>query len=190
VLDRLLDKLDVLLVGGGMAGTFLKAQGYGIGASLLEEESLEFVSTLMSRSKSKGVTLALPEDVVVDDRFESDATPSIHPIGKVPEKGHIMDIGPKTVSLFEGHLKKARTVFWNGPMGVYEFPAFAEGTRRMAQALADLKATTIVGGGSTADVVAGMGLADKMTHVSTGGGASLEFLEGKTLPGVASLLDK
>ncbi|MCH9036968.1 MAG: phosphoglycerate kinase [Chloroflexi bacterium] len=190
VLERLLERLDVLLIGGGMAGTFLKAKGHEIGGSLLEEESLEFVSKIMATGSDRGIPVVLPVDVVVGDSFDSDATPEIHGVEDVPEDGHIMDIGPETVDLFEEYLKKSETVFWNGPMGVYEFPAFAQGTRRMAQVLAGLQATTVVGGGSTADAVIGLGLAGEMDHVSTGGGASLEFLEGKILPGVAALMDR
>ena len=190
VLDNLLSKLDVLLIGGGMAGTFLKAQGYEIGHSLLEEESLEFVSDLMERAKTREVPVVLPVDVVVGDSFDADAVPRECPVGSVPPDSHIMDIGPQTARLFEDYLRKSSTVFWNGPMGVYEYPPFAIGTRRVAEILGSLKATTVVGGGSTADVVISMGLADKMDHVSTGGGASLEALEGKTLPGVAALQDR
>ncbi|MCH8089772.1 MAG: phosphoglycerate kinase [Chloroflexi bacterium] len=190
VLERLLERLDVLLIGGGMAGTFLKAKGLEIGGSLLEEESLEFVSKIMATGSDRGIPVVLPVDVVVGDSFDADATPEIHGVGDVPEDGQIMDIGPETIDLFEEHLKKSETVFWNGPMGVYEFPAFAQGTRRMAQVLARLEATTVVGGGSTADAVIGLGLAGEMDHVSTGGGASLEFLEGKILPGVAALMDR
>ncbi|MFQ5872800.1 MAG: phosphoglycerate kinase [Dehalococcoidia bacterium] len=190
VLENLLDRIDTLLIGGGMAVTFLKAKGYEVGESMLEEESLELVSGLMEKAAARGVPLVLPVDVVVGDQFDADATPQETSADGVPPDAHIMDIGPRTGQLFESHLRKAKTVFWNGPMGVYEFPIFAGGTRHIAEILAELEATTVVGGGSTAEVVLSMGLAGKMDHVSTGGGASLEFLEGKTLPGVAALLDR
>ncbi|MEE9198271.1 MAG: phosphoglycerate kinase, partial [Dehalococcoidia bacterium] len=190
VLEKLLDRIDTLLIGGGMAATFLKARGYEIGRSLLEEESLEFVSGLMERAKTRDVPLLLPVDVVVGDQFDANATLMKVPVDKDPTKGHNMDIGSRTVRLFEGHLGKCKTVFWNGPMGVFEYPAFANGTRRIAEILAGLEATTVVGGGSTAEAVISLGLAERMDHVSTGGGASLEYLEGKTLPGVAALLDR
>lgn len=190
VVENLLDRIDVLLIGGGMAATFLKAKGYEIGQSLLEEESLEFVSGIMEKAEKKGKSLVLPEDVVIADRFDADAEAQTVSIERVPSDGHILDIGPRTIEIFEGHLRKSKTVFWNGPMGVHEFPAFANGTRSLARTLAELDATTVVGGGSTAEAVISLGLAEKMDHVSTGGGASLEFVEGKTLPGVAALLDK
>ena len=190
VLDNLLCTLDTLLIGGGMAPTFLKAKGYEIGQSLLEEESLESVSQLMDRAMTRGIPLVLPVDAVVGDRFDADAIATELPIDEIPPDGHIMDIGPRTVQLFEGYLRKSKTVFWNGPVGVCEYSPFATGTQRLAETLGDLEAITVVGGGSTAEVVVSLGLADKMDHVSTGGGASLEFLEGKVLPGVEALLDK
>ncbi len=190
VLENLLSRVDVLLIGGGMAATFLKSKGYEVGQSLLEEESLDFVSGLMSEASKKRVSLVLPRDVIVGDKFDVDAIPTTVSIDQIPPDGHIMDIGPGTTQLFEEHLRNCKTVFWNGPMGVWEFPAFAEGTRRMAEVLSRLDATTVVGGGSTAEVAHSLGMTEMMDHVSTGGGASLEFLEGKTLPGVAALLDK
>ncbi len=189
VARRLMEKLDVLLVGGGMCATFFKAMGMEIGKSIFEEEALEFVSGIMARGESGSVTVALPRDVVIAKEFDANATPETVPATQVPPDALILDIGPETVSLFRDYIMRARTVFWNGPMGVYEFPAFSYGTRSMAQALADSDAVTVVGGGSTADAVAAFGLADRMDHVSTGGGASLEFLGGAALPGVAALMD-
>ena len=189
VAQRLMQKLDVLLVGGGMCATFFKAMGLEIGRSIFEEDSLEFVSGIMARGEQGSVTVALPRDVVVGTEFDANAVPETVLATQVPPDSLILDIGPETVALFKDHISRARTVFWNGPMGVYEFPSFSYGTRQMAQALADSEATTVVGGGSTADAVASFGLADKMDHVSTGGGASLEFLGGSVLPGVAALMD-
>ncbi len=189
VARRLMEKLDVLLVGGGMCATFFKAMGMEIGKSIFEEEALEFVSGIMARGESGSVTIALPRDVVIAKEFDANATPETVPATQVPPDTLILDIGPETVSLFRDYIMRARTVFWNGPMGVYEFPAFSYGTRSMAQVLADSDAVSVVGGGSTADAVAAFGLADRMDHVSTGGGASLEFLGGAALPGVAALMD-
>ncbi len=189
VARRLMKKLDVLLVGGGMCATFFKAMGLEIGRSIFEEDSLEFVSGIMAQGEQGSVTVALPRDVVVAREFDANAAPETVLATQVPPDSLILDIGPETVTLFKDYIMRAKTVFWNGPMGVYEFPAFSYGTRQMAQALADSDATTVVGGGSTADAVAAFGLADKMDHVSTGGGASLEFLGGSILPGVAALMD-
>ena len=189
VARRLMEKLDVLLVGGGMCATFFNAMGMEIGKSVFEEEALEFVSGIMARGESGSVTVALPQDVVIAKEFDANATPETVPATQVPTDALILDIGPETVSLFRDYIMRARTVFWNGPMGVYEFPAFSYGTRSMAQALADSGAISVVGGGSTADAVAAFGFADRMDHVSTGGGASLEFLGGAALPGVAALMD-
>ncbi len=189
VAQRLMEKLDVLLVGGGMCATFFKAMGLEIGRSIFEEEALEFVSEIMARGEQGAVTVALPRDVVVAREFDANTTPETVLATQVPPDSLILDIGSETVALFKDYISRARTVFWNGPMGVYEFPAFSYGTRQMAQALADSDATTVVGGGSTADATAAFGLACKMDHVSTGGGASLEFLGGSVLPGVAALMD-
>ena len=189
VARRLMKKLDVLLVGGGMCATFFKAMGLEIGRSIFEEDSLEFVSGIMAQGEQGSVTVALPRDVVVASEFDANAAPETVLATHVPPDSLILDIGPETVALFKDYIVRAKTVFWNGPMGVYEFPAFSYGTRQMAQALADSDATTVVGGGSTADAVAAFDLADKMDHVSTGGGASLEFLGGSILPGVAALMD-
>jgi len=186
VIDNLLTKVDGLLIGGGMANTFLKAQGYEIGQSLVEDESLDVARKMLERA---GKRLALPVDVVVADRFDAQANSETVPVGQVPEDWRILDIGPETVELFKQRLAGARTVVWNGPMGVFEFPRFAVGTEAIARFLADLEATTIIGGGDVVAAVEQAGVADRITHVSTGGGASLEFLEGKELPGVAALLE-
>ena len=189
VARRLMEKLDALLVGGGMCATFFKAKGQEIGRSIYEEQSLDFVSGIMNQGEQGSVTIALPVDVVIAKEFSADASPETIPANAVPPNSMILDIGPRTVALFKDYIMRAKTVFWNGPMGVYEFPAFSHGTRAMAEALAESDAVTVVGGGSTADAVAAFGLADRMDHVSTGGGASLEFLGGSTLPGVAALMD-
>jgi phosphoglycerate kinase len=186
VIDNLLTRVDGLLIGGGMANTFLKAQGYEIGQSLVEDESLDVAREALSRA---GESLALPVDVVVADRFDAEARSKVVAVDQVPEDWAILDIGPETVELFQRKLTGAKTVVWNGPMGVFEFPRFAAGTEAIARILAESGATTIIGGGDSAAAVEQAGLADKMTHISTGGGASLEFLEGKELPGVAALLE-
>ena len=189
VLENLLGKLDLLLVGGGMAATFLKAQGHEVGDSLVEEERIEFAGTVLADASASGVRLLLPEDVVVAREFSADSPTETVPALAVPSGWRIMDVGPRTVVRFREALQGCATVLWNGPMGVFEFPAFAQATRELAQAIASLKdAVTVVGGGSTAEAVMELGLAPGMTHVSTGGGASLEFLEGRELPGVAALL--
>ena len=189
VLENLLGKLDLLLVGGGMAATFLKAQGHEVGDSLVEEERIEFAGKILADASASGVRLLLPEDVVVAREFSADSPTETVPALAVPSGWRIMDVGPRTVVRFREALQGCATVLWNGPMGVFEFPAFAQGTRELAQAIANLKdAVTVVGGGSTAEAVMELGLAPSMTHVSTGGGASLEFLEGRELPGVAALL--
>ncbi|HIC89335.1 MAG TPA: phosphoglycerate kinase [Anaerolineae bacterium] len=187
VVRSLLDKADMLLIGGGMANTFLRAQGYSVGKSLAEEASLETARRLL---QSGGERLLLPTDVVIGSRFAADAEKRVVAVDAVPDDWMILDIGPATVARYVMALKPAKTVVWNGPMGVFEFPAFAEGTFAIARALAELDATTIIGGGDSAAAVRQSGLADRMTHISTGGGASLEFLEGKTLPGLAVLTDK
>ncbi len=187
VIESLLGKVDYLLIGGGMANTFLKAQGYEVGQSLVEEESVPLAKEMLRKA---GRMLVLPEDVVVADRFDAQAESKIVPVSEVPADWRILDIGPITVERFGQELSTAKTVVWNGPMGVFEFPRFAAGTVAIAQTLAETNATTIIGGGDSAAAVKQAGLADKMTHISTGGGASLEFLEGKTLPGVAALEDR
>jgi len=190
VLDNIVERVDSLLIAGGMGSTFLKASTYDVGQSKIEKEKVGLAKSLMDKAAKKGVHLLLPTDVVVADRFEPGARSRTVPIAEVPSGWYVMDIGPQTIELFEAKLRKSKTVIWNGPVGVFEFPKFAKGTEAIANVLASLDATTIVGGGSTAEAVVEMGLADKITHVSTGGGASLKFLEGKTLPGVAVLMDK
>lgn len=187
LIDNLLTKVDGLLIGGGMANTFLKAQGHDIGQSLVEDDSLDVARETLERA---GERLALPVDVVVADRFDAEADSKVVPVGQVPEDWRILDIGPETVELFKRKLAGAKTVVWNGPMGVFEFPRFAEGTFAIARFLADLEATTIIGGGDVVAAVGQAGVADRIAHVSTGGGASLEFLEGNPLPAVAALEDK
>ncbi|MGC9333878.1 MAG: phosphoglycerate kinase [Anaerolineae bacterium] len=188
VIEKLLDEVDVFLIGGGMANTFLEAEGYDVALSLVEDDSLDFARSLLEQADEK---LVLPVDVTVADRFDAEAFSQVVAAGNVPSGWRILDIGPGTLELFQTHLEGARLVVWNGPMGVFEFPKFAQGTEAVARMLARLPdATTIIGGGDSAAAVKRTGLADKMTHVSTGGGASLEFLEGKTLPGVAALADK
>jgi phosphoglycerate kinase len=190
VIQNILDKVDVLLIGGGMAANFLKAQGYGVGASAVEEDQLEYTQEMLKRAQSRGVRLQLPTDVIACEKLEAGASCKVCSVKEIPDKWVIADIGPETTRKFAQEILKSRTVFWNGPMGVFEIEAFAQGTRGVANALAGSKATTVVGGGSTGEAVEGMGLAEKMTHVSTGGGASLELLEGKELPGVAVLENK
>jgi phosphoglycerate kinase len=191
VLENLLDKLDHLFIGGGMSVTFLSALGRGTGASTVEDDRLAFVSEMISRAESNRVKLHLPVDVVAASRFANDADEiRTFPVDQVPDDWFIMDVGETTADLFSSALKQCNTIVWNGPMGVFEMPRFSNGTRILANALADLTdATTVVGGGSTAEAVEELGLMERMTHVSTGGGASLEFLEGKELPGIAALPD-
>lgn len=172
VIESLLNKVDTLIIGGGMAYTFLKAQGYEVGRSLLDEERLEFCRTIMAQAKEKGVELLLPVDVVVAKEFAADAEHKVVAIDQIPADWEGLDIGPETAKRFAEAVKGAGTVVWNGPMGVFEFEAFAKGTLSVAQALADSSAVTVIGGGDSAAAVEQMGLADKMTHVSTGGGAS------------------
>ena len=190
LLQNMLRKVDVLLVGGGMAATFLRAQGYEVGLSLVEEDKLGLSKELLQEAEEQKAPLLLPIDVVVAEQIKTEAKVKIVPTTEVPHNVHIVDIGPQTIKLFSGELRKCCTIAWNGPMGVYEIPEFGEGTRSMARLLSSLAATTIVGGGSTAEIVGEMGLAHKMTHVSTGGGASLRLLEGVALPGVEALLDR
>ena len=190
VINNLLDIADTIIIGGGMAYTFIKAMGGTVGTSLLEEDRLDYCKEMMDKAKAKGVKFLLPVDTLCAAEFSADAKPELVDTMAIPDDRMGMDIGPKTIELFADAVKDAGTVIWNGPMGVFEFPAFAEGTRALAKALADTDAITIVGGGDSAAAVAQLGYADKMTHISTGGGASLEVLEGKELPGVACLLDK
>ena len=190
VINNLLEKADTVIIGGGMAYTFIKAMGYEIGNSLLEADKLDYALEMIEKAKRNGVSLLLPVDTAVGNEFKADCDSEIVDIKAMPAGWMGMDIGPKTIELFSDAIKNAGTVVWNGPMGVFEFDAFAKGTKAMAQALADSGAITLVGGGDSAAAVEKLGFADKMTHISTGGGASLEFLEGLELPGVACLLDK
>ncbi len=190
VIENLMSKADSIIIGGGMAYTFLKARGFEIGNSLCEEDKLELARELEDRAKLEGVELILPLDSKCADRFAADAGICIADNEDMPSGMMGLDIGPKTIELYTKLIKSAGTIFWNGPMGVFEFDVFAEGTRAVAEAMARSKAVTIVGGGDSAAAVAKFGFDDEMTHMSTGGGASLEFLEGKVLPGVACLQDK
>ena len=190
VINHLLDIADSIIIGGGMAYTFAKAQGGSVGKSLLESDWLDYCNDMLAKAKEKGVALLLPEDTQCAGEFSADAVPVLHGARSIPDDMMGMDIGPKTIAAYTAAVKGAGTVIWNGPMGVFEFPSFAEGTRAVAKALAETDAITIIGGGDSAAAVAQLGFADKMTHISTGGGASLEFLEGKELPGVACLLDQ
>jgi len=187
VIENLLPKVDSLLVGGGMANTFLAAKGLNMGQSLVEADKLDVAKALMAKG---GTKIVLPVDAVVADKFDAAAQSKIVPVDQVPPDWRMLDVGPKTLDAFEKILSGAQTVVWNGPLGVFEFPAFAKGTVEIAKRLAQSKATTIIGGGDSAAAVEQAGVADKMTHISTGGGASLEFLEGRVLPGVAALQDK
>jgi len=190
MLEIIIGKVDFLLIGGGMAATFLKAKSYEIGLSLIEADRLETAARLMEKAVRNGVRLLLPVDVVATDEISDVAKGKVISIENIPTRERIVDIGPQTIKNFSEELRRCKTVFWNGPMGIYEIPQFAEGTRAMAKLLASLNATTIIGGGSTAEIVTDLGLVDKMTFVSTGGGASLELLGGQKLPGVEALLDK
>ena len=190
VIENLLEKVDTLLIGGGMAYTFLKAQGYEIGKSLLEEDKLELAKSLLIKAKEKNVKLMLPTDTVVAKEFAADAEHMTVSINEMPADWMGLDIGPTSVQEFESAVKSAKTVIWNGPMGVFEMPAFAVGTKEVARALSEVAGTTIIGGGDSAAAVEQLGFADKMTHISTGGGASLEYLEGKILPGIDVLENK
>ena len=190
VIDSLLEKVDTLMIGGGMAYTFFKAQGYGVGNSLCEPDKCELALSLMKKAKDKGVKLLLPVDTVIGKEFKPDTESKTVAWTEIPDGWEGFDIGEKTIEMFKDELKTAKTVIWNGPVGLFEFDKFAVGTNSIAKALADLDATTIIGGGDSAAAVEKVGLADKMTHISTGGGASLEFLEGKKLPGIECLQDK
>ena len=190
VIMNLLEKVDTLLIGGGMAYTFIKAQGGEIGGSLLDADRIDLAKELLEKAKAKGVKMLLPVDNLAGDAFSNDCNIQLVDAYHIPDGFQGMDIGPKTIELFSAEIAKAKTVVWNGPMGVFEMPNFAEGTLAIAKAMAASSATTIIGGGDSAAAVTQMGLADKMSHISTGGGASLEFLEGKELPGVAALNDK
>jgi len=190
VIENLLQKVDTLIIGGGMAYTFLKAKGHQIGSSLVEEDLLELSKSLMDQADAKGIKLLLPIDHILADQFSAEAEAKSSPEVDIPDGKMALDIGPETRRLYCSELRKAGTVIWNGPMGVFEFEAFAEGTFTVARALADADVTSIIGGGDSVAAVTLSGLADQMSHISTGGGASLEFLEGKQLPGITSLSDK
>ncbi|MDH7568795.1 MAG: phosphoglycerate kinase [Armatimonadota bacterium] len=190
VIENLLTKVDSLLIGGAMAFTFIKAQGGEIGKTLLDEESLGVARETLEKAKEKGVQLLLPTDALAADKIDAAANTRVVPADAIPEGWMAVDIGPDTASRFGEVVKGARTVVWNGPMGIFEIEPFAEGTRRVAQAMAESGALTVVGGGDSVAALEQMGLADRVSHVSTGGGASLEFLEGKELPGIAALQEK
>lgn len=190
VIENLLDKVDTLIIGGGMAYTFMAAHGEEVGNSLLEEDYKEYALKMEDKAKKKGVNLLIPVDTVIADDFSNDANRKVVGRGEIPADWEGLDIGPKTSELFANAVKDAKTVVWNGPMGCFEMPNFADGTVAVAKALADTDAVTIIGGGDSAAAVNTLGFGDKMTHISTGGGASLEFLEGKELPGVAAANDK
>ena len=190
VIRSLLAKVDSLLIGGGMAYTFIKAQGGQIGGSLCEEDKLDLARELLAEAEEKGVRLLLPVDTVIADAFREDAATRVVPAGQIPDGWQGLDIGPETRALFAAEVKQAATVVWNGPMGVFEMKPFAAGTEAVAKAMAESDAVTIIGGGDSAAAAAQMGVADRIRHISTGGGASLEFLEGKVLPGIACLEDK
>lgn len=187
MLENIMGRVDFLLIGGGMAATFLKAQNYEVGLSLIEAEMQDTTARLMEEASKRGARLLLPVDVVVAEELSNEARTEVVSIGKIPKNKRIGDIGPQTIINFSQELRNCKTVFWNGPVGIFEIPRFAKGTQELARLLASLGATTVIGGGSTAEVVNEMGLADKMTFVSTGGGASLEFLSGEKLPGVEAL---
>jgi len=190
VIENLLNKVDSILIGGGMSYTFLKAQGYEIGTSIVEDEKLDLANELMKKAQEKNVKLLLPEDVVVAKEFKNDTEFKTVPIDQIPADMMGMDMGQKSIEAFSEEIKNAKTVIWNGPLGVFEMENFKKGTDAIARVMAETNATTIVGGGDSASAVEKAGFASKMTHISTGGGASLEFLEGKVLPGIAAIDDK
>lgn len=190
VINSLLEKVDTLIIGGGMAYTFAKAQGGEIGTSLLEADKVDYALEMINKAKEKGVKLMLPKDTLAADDFSNDANTKVVPTTAIPEGWQGLDIGLETAKEYAAEISRAKTVVWNGPMGVFEFPAFAEGTKAVAKAMAESDAVTIVGGGDSAAAVVQLGYGDQVTHISTGGGASLEFLEGLVLPGVAALNDK
>ena len=190
VIDSLLEKVDTLMIGGGMAYTFFKAQGYGVGDSICELDKLDLATELMAKAKEKGVKFMLPVDTKIGKEFKPDTESKTVPWTEIPDGWEGFDIGTKTIEMFSEELKNAKTVVWNGPVGLFEFDQFAIGTSSIAKVLSEIDATTIIGGGDSAAAVKKAGLEDKMTHISTGGGASLEFLEGKKLPGIECLLNK
>ncbi|MFF3022207.1 phosphoglycerate kinase [Gottfriedia sp. NPDC057948] len=190
VIENLLEKVDNLIIGGGLAYTFLKAKGYEIGQSLLEEDKIDLANEFIQKAEAKGVKFYMPIDAIIADKFGEDANTQEVDIDSIPADWQALDIGPKTTALYADVIKSSKLVIWNGPMGVFEIDKFAQGTKGVAQALADSDAYSIIGGGDSAAAAEKFGLADKMSHISTGGGASLEFMEGKELPGVALLNDK
>ncbi|MBO7289016.1 MAG: phosphoglycerate kinase [Clostridia bacterium] len=190
VINNLLDKVDTLIIGGGMAYTFMKAMGYEVGKSLLEADYLDYAKEMMEKAESKGVKLLIPVDTVVAQEFSNDAPHKTVIRGGIEADWEGLDIGEETIKLYVDAVKDAKTVVWNGPMGVFEMPTFAKGTNAIAKALSEIDATTIIGGGDSVAAVNQAGMGDKMSHISTGGGASLEFLEGKDLPGIVALNDK
>ena len=190
VIDSLLEKVDTLMIGGGMAYTFFKAQGYGVGNSLCEPDKCDLALELMKKAKQKGVKMMLPVDTKIGKEFKPDTESKIVGWKEIPDEWEGFDIGPETIKMFKDELQHAKPVIWNGPLGLFEFDQFAIGTNEIAKTLAEIDATTIIGGGDSAAAAQKAGLADKITHISTGGGASLEFLEGKKLPGIEALLDK
>jgi phosphoglycerate kinase len=190
LVQNMLKRVDILLIGGSMGATFLKAQGYEVGHSSVEKDKLNLAKDLLKEAEELKVPFLLPVDVVVAKEIKAEASTKVVSITDIAPDGYIVDIGPETIELFSNELRKCHTIMWNGPLGIYEIPQFAQGTRSLVRLLSTVNATTVIGGGSTAEVVQEMGLVDKMTHVSTGGGASLRFLEGATLPGVEILPDK
>ena len=190
VIENLLKKVDTLIIGGGMSYTFFKAMGYEIGTSILDADNVDLAKSLLEKALDAGVKMMLPVDIVCTKEFDNDSPSEVYDFDKMPADMMGLDIGPKTVALYAEELAKANTVVWNGPMGVFEMPNFAKGTKAVAEALAQSEAVTVIGGGDSAAAVEQFGLADKMSHISTGGGASLEYLEGKTLPGIAVIEDK
>lgn len=190
VIDNLIDKVDHLIIGGGLAYTFVKAQGYEIGKSLLEEDKIDLAKEYMAKAKEKGVQFHMPLDVIIGDDFSNDANTHVVDIDSIPADWEAMDIGPKTIEKYSEIVKDSKLVIWNGPMGVFELEPFAKGTTNVAEALSQTKGYTVIGGGDSAAAVEKFGYANQMDHISTGGGASLEFMEGKDLPGVVALNDK
>ena len=190
VIENLLKKVDTLIIGGGMSYTFFKAMGYEIGTSILDEESIGLAGDLMKKAEAAGVELLIPVDTVCAKEFDNNSEKAVFDRDKIPADMMGMDIGPDTIKLYCDVISRAKTIVWNGPAGVFEMPSFAEGTKAIAGALAESDAVTVIGGGDSAAAVEQFGFADKMTHISTGGGASLEFLEGKELPGISCLEDK
>lgn len=190
IIDNIMEKVDHILIGGGMAATFLKAKSLNVGESAVEKDKLDVARRLMEKAEKSNVRMVLPVDVVVAGEISQEAKAEVEEVENIGNDRQIADIGPRTIRAFQDTLRRCKTVFWNGPMGVYELPQFASGTRAMANTLAEIDATTVIGGGSTADMVAEMGLEGKMSFVSTGGGASLEFIGGEKLPGIEALPDK